>query len=247
MAFCLSVLLSGAGICSMAQEENAWDPGAFQEVLRATQKAVEYDPFIRNGIYYTYPYYNALGHPFLDSKEFVPGSLDFRGKHYDGVRINYDLFSQQLILSWEYEGMLQMSLLAPEFLEGFYLKDKQFIKTDLEDGSVAFFQVLAEAPGVACYNAWYKERREVHDSGNRSVYSFSEQKSRPYLALDGKLQRYKNNKSFVKLFPETARERMRSYVHDAQLDVMQCSDAQMEQLVAYASSVLGPIAEGGGE
>ena len=231
----------------LAQEGKAGDPDAFQQVYRAVQQAVEHDPFIQNGIYYSYPYYNAQGHPFLDTKEFGPGSADFRGKYYEGVSINYDLFNQQVILSWEHEGVLQMSLLAPEFLEGFQLKDKQFAKAQLEDGSAAFFQVVARAPGLACYYAWYKERREIRDSGNRSIYSFSDQKRRHYLLLDDRLQRYKSNRSFLKLFPEAAREAVRSYMSDAQLEVMEGSDPDMEKLISYASTVMENIRERGGE
>lgn len=231
----------------LAQEGNAGDPDAFQQVYRAAQQAVEHDPFIRNGIYYTYPYYNAQGHPFLDTKEFGPGGANFRGKYYDGLSINYDLFNQQVILSWEYEGVLQMSLLAPEFLEGFQLKDKQFVKADLEDGSAAFFQVVSRAPGLACYYAWYKERREIRDSGNRSFYSFSDQKRRHYLMLDGRLLRYKSNRSFLKLFPETLREAVRSYISDAQIEVMESSDTDMDKLISYASSVMDDNSERGGE
>lgn len=243
----VKLLFFAAGLCGQAQDENSGDSGAFQQVFAATQEAVEHDPFIRNGIYYTYPYYNAQGHPFLDTKEFSPGSLEFRGKHYEGLSINYDLFSQQLILSWEYDGVMQMSLLAPEFLGGFHLKDREFVKTDLDDGSTAIFQVLAQTPGVACYYAWYKERREVRDSGNRSIYSFSEQKSRRYLSLAGQLQRYKSNRSLVKLFPENAREAIRAYISDAHMDVMECSDQDMEKMIRYASAVLEQQGEIGGE
>jgi hypothetical protein len=241
------LFLFAAGINGLGQDENAGDPGAYQEVFMAAQAAVEHDPFIRNGIYYTYPYYNAQGHPFLDTKEFGTGSAHFRGKYYDGLSINYDLFNQLVILSWEYDGVLQMSLLAPEFLEGFQLKDKLFVKADMGDGSAAFFQVVSRAPGVACYHAWYKERREIRDSGNRSIYSFSEQKRRNYLLVEGRLQRYKSNRSFVKLFPEAARDPMRSYIIDAQIDVMDCSNPDMERLISYASTLLEQNREAGGE
>ena len=211
------------------------------------QEVLKHDPLILNGVYYSYPYYNALGHPFLDTKEFETGSVEFRGKTYDGLSINYELFNQQLILSWESEGILQMSLLAPKFLSGFQLKGKQFIVTENQDGESEFFQLISETPRVSCYYSWYKERREVRDSGNRSIFSFSDQKSRRYLLLDGQLFRYKSNKSLIKLFPETTRDQLKSYLQENQLQVMESSDQDMESFVIYCSGILDQTTKRVGE
>lgn len=246
VAIILLILFTGRA-ASLAQEKQPDATEAFQQVFRATQEALKHDPLIQNGIYYSYPYYNALGHPFLDTKEFGTGSVEFRGKHYDGLSINYDLFNQHIILSWESEGILQMSLLEPQFVSGFQLKGKQFIKAEYQAGEPEFFQLISETPRVSCYYSWYKERREVRDSGNRSIYSFSDQKNRRYLLLDGELYRYKSNKSILKLFPEAARDQLRFYIQENQLQVMEGSDQDMESFIVYCSGILDQTTKQGGE
>ncbi len=208
------------------------------QVYEATQSALSQDPVIQNGIYYTYPYYNAIGHPFLGQKEFETGSVVFREKSYTDLSINFDLFNQQLILSREFDGVLQMNLMATQFVSGFYLKGKQFIKADFQGGIPEYYQVISETSNISCYYSWYKERREVRDSGNRSIYSFSDQKSKRYLYLGGQLTRYKNNKSFLKVFPDTPRSLIKNYLQENQLQVLEASDQEMLYLIGYCDRVL---------
>jgi hypothetical protein len=239
------IIITGWTTC-LAQEDHPEASESYAQVYDATLDALMPDPLIQNGIYYSYPYYNALGHPFLDQKEFDIGSLDFKGKHYKGLSLNYDLFNGLVILSWESEGMLQMCLLAPEFVSGFSVKGKHFVKPDIQEGKAEFLQLVSETPRVSCYYDWYKERREVRDSGNRSTYSFSDQKSRRYLLLDGELYRYKSNKSFTKLFPETSRDFLKTYLHENRLQVMESNDEAMEDLIRYCNGVLEQLANRGG-
>jgi hypothetical protein len=177
------IVLIVSWTASMGQGSQGNASDIYLQVYEATQSALSQDPVIQNGIYYTYPYYNAIGHPFLDQKEFETGSVVFREKSYKELSINYDLFNQQLILSRELDGVLQMNLMATQFVSGFYLKGKQFIKADFIGGDTEFFQVISETGTISCYYSWYKERREVRDSGNRSIYSFSDQKSKRLTAL----------------------------------------------------------------
>jgi hypothetical protein len=177
------IVLIVSWTASMGQGSQGNASDIYLQVYEATQSALRQDPVIQNGIYYTYPYYNAVGYPFLDQKEFETGSVVFREKSYKELSINYDLFNQQLILSRELDGVLQMNLMATQFVSGFYLKGKQFIKADFIGGDTEFFQVISETGTISCYYSWYKERREVRDSGNRSIYSFIDQKSKRLTAL----------------------------------------------------------------
>lgn len=221
-----------------AQENEQGQAELYLQVYKATQNVLEEDPLVQNGVYYTYPYYNAEGHPFLGQKEFEPGSIVFRGKEYEGLSLNYDLFNQLIILSREYEGVLQMNLLDPVFVSGFQLKGKQFIKADFDGLSSAFYQQISENTQLSCYYGWYKDRREIHDSGNRSIFSFSEEKSRRYLLLEGKLQRYKSNKTFVKLIPDSSRAAVKEYIQENRILVMEASDLVMARLLEYCNKLL---------
>lgn len=221
-----------------AQESQQNKTDSYSQVYEAAQKALLQDPLIQNGVYYTYPYYNAEGHPFLGQKEFDTGSIVFREKAYEGLSLNYDLFNQLIILSREYKGVLQMNLLDPEFVSAYQLKGKSFIRAGFDGDAPAFYQVISETGSISCYYAWYKDRREIRDSGNRSIYSFSEAKSRRYLLLEGKLSRYKSNKTFVKLFPDSSRAGVKEYIQENRILVMEATDQVMSQLVLHCNELL---------
>ena len=224
-----------------AQESQSENEELYLQVYEAIQIASLDDPFIQNGEYYTYPYYNANGHPFLGQKDFETGSVVFRGKTYEGLSLNYDIFNQQLILSREQNGVLQMNLLAPEFVSGFFLKGKQFSKLASNVEAPAFYQLISESGSVSCYYSLFKDRREIRDSGNRSIYSFSEQKSRRYLLLDEQLQRYKSNKTFLKLFPDQSRTQIKEYMKENRISVMEADNQLMIRLTEYCDKVLNQI------
>lgn len=235
------IVLIVSWTASMGQDSQGDASDIYLQVYEATQSALRQDPVIQNGIYYTYPYYNAIGHPFLGQKEFETGSVIFREKSYKELSINYDLFNQQLILSRELDGVLQMNLMATQFVSGFYLKGKQFTKADFIGGDTEFFQVISETGTISCYYSWYKERREVRDSGNRSIYSFSDQRSKRYLYLGGQLTRYKNNKSFLKIFPDASRALIKDYLQENHLLVLEASDQAMLSLIGYCDRVLNQV------
>lgn len=228
-----------------AQESQQDNALLYTQVYEATRKAMLHDPLIQNGVLYTYPYYNADGHPFLGQKEFAGGSVVFREKTYEGLSLNYDLFNQLLILSREYQGVLQMNLLEPEFVSGFQLKGKSFIHAAFDGETPGFFQLISEQQKISCYYAWYKDRREVHDSGNRSIYSFSGEKSKRYLLQEGQLQRYKSNKTFVKLFPDEARDQIKEYMQENRTLVMEANDLVMNQLIEYCNRILHQLSNRG--
>ena len=245
-ALLIMIAFTGQSTC-LAQ---AGEPGVaevYQDIYAGTAETFKDDPLLRNGVYYSYPYYNAQGHPFLFDKDFENGSVDFRGKHYERLSINYELFNQQLILSWEVDGMLQMSLLDPQFVSGFELKDLRFIRAETEEGVQGYFQVVAAQSRISCYYGWYKDRREVRDSGNRSIFSFSEPKYRRYIYLDDRLQRYKSNKTFIRILPEEARNPVKAYLQTNSLQVMEASDEEMDRLISHCHEILEQAAEEGME
>jgi len=243
----VAILLIAVWMPARAQESGSDEAALYDQVYEATQIAALDDPLIQNGVYYTYPYYNANGHPFLGRKEFQTGTVVFRGKTYDGFSLNYDIFNQQLILSKEHNGVLQMNLLAPEFVSGFHLKGKQFSKLKVNGEAPGFFQVISECGSISCYYSLFKDRREIRDSGNRSIYSFSAEKSRRYLLLDGQLYRYKSNKTFLKVFPEECRAQIKEYMQENRILVMEADPKLMSRLTKYSDSVLNQRSKQGGE
>ncbi len=245
----VTIFILSIAFCSSAwaqSRELALDR-EYLEIYQATEKVLENDPFLQNGIYYAYPYYSALGSPFLGDGEFEPGTVIFREKSYEGIRINYDIFNQQIILLRKTGEMLVMNLMANEFISGFSFKGKSFIRASFPGESAPFYQVISECKNVACYYIWYKERRELLDAGKQRIYSFSEEKSRHYLYMDGMLTQYKNNRSFIQLLPDEARDEIKAYLKENRVVVKEASDREMLALIEYCNSILDRDSKLGGE
>jgi len=245
----LTIFILSIAVCSSAwtqADELALDR-EYLEIYQATEKVLENDPLLQNGIYYAYPYYNALGNPFLGDGEFEPGTVTFREKSYDGIHINYDIFNQQIIFSRKTGDMLLMNLMANEFISEFSFKGMNFIHASFPGESAPFYQVISECKNIACYYIWYKERREVLDAGNQRIYSFSEEKSRHYLFMDGMLNQYKNNRSFIQVIPDEARDEIKAYLKENRLNVKETSDQEMLVLIEYCNSILDRDSKLGGE
>ena len=56
-----------------------------------------YDLNLINGILYYDKYKNVLNHPFLSGENLLPGSIVFSGIRYEGLKFNYDIYSQYLL------------------------------------------------------------------------------------------------------------------------------------------------------
>jgi len=234
-----SILIAVACIPGIAQSAEPDDARVYFEIHDATERALASDALLQNGLYYAYPYFNAVGHPFLGDGEFGTGSVVFREKSYEGITINYDIFNQQIILSRKLDEMLQMNLLANEFISGFSFQGKHFIKASFEGESSPFFQIISQNPYISCYYSWYKERHEALDSRNRQILSFSEQKSKHYLLLDGKLLRYNNNRAFVRLLPDAAKVEIKKYLKVNKVLVNDANEEVMRSLIEYCNTMLG--------
>ena len=210
----------------------------FQSVYEAAGELLEVDPILQNGFFYTYPYYNAKGHPFLDTKEFTTGELIFRDKPYAGVSLNYDVFNQQVILGRQAGEVQHMYLLPNEFISGFSMHGKLFRVRSPGGQPARFFQVVAETGTVSCYYSWYKNRLESREEGNYAVFSFSEARHRRYVSLNGEFERFQRNRSFVKAFPPVSRDRVRDFLKDNRIKVSEANDAVMEQVIRYCDTLL---------
>ncbi len=210
----------------------------FRAVYDATLEFMEVDPLIQNGIYYVYPYYNAEGHPFLGDKEFKTGTVIFRDKLYDGIGLNYDIFNQQVILSRKSGDVFQMTLLPENFVSGFSIENRLFRSESFDQQPTQYYQVVAETGTLSCYYSWYKNRLESRNSGDYMIFSFSDPKRRNYLILKGILYRYKNNRSFIKAFPEPARATIREYMKENRIQVGEVNDTLMNEVIRYCHTTL---------
>ena len=105
-----------------------------------------FDQNLINGILYYDKYKNVLNHPFYSGEEFLPGSVVISGISYEDVQINYDIYSQYLVLKYPiFSGSSYSIIISPEHTDAFDFDGNYFKKFDIIKSrlySLLFFRVF---------------------------------------------------------------------------------------------------------
>lgn len=210
----------------------------FMEVLETSKSNYGVNPLLQNGIFYENLYITAQGHPFLLDDTYKTGFISFRNSRYEGVSLKYDIFTQQVVISHEQEGLVLQNYLSNEFIDSFRIDGKMFRQVAFEDENPGFYQAVFGKDDLACYYQWFKTRTESHEAGTYKIYVFSEDKLRRYLLIDGVLVRYRNNRSFVKAFPKSTGKQIRTYLKESGIKVDQADDHIMQSLLCICTEIL---------
>jgi len=191
------------------------------------------DPKLFNGIRYAYyPGASVKGNQYLLSPEFIDGSLTIQGKQYRDVRLNYDIYNQELLLKFQdansSSSILQVS---KAWLTAFSLGGKQFISLPVPAG-FAFYQVYGNAP-MQILVAWKKDL--AVEQGN-SVMTFSKPFRTFYLCTDRSIQPFSNKKSFISSLPESLRPKIRKYMQVKKIRFRRITEEQLNDLAAQLAT-----------
>lgn len=190
-----------------------------------------------NGAQFYYRYHRVLGHPYYLSENMVQGMVIQNGKSYPDVRINYDIYSQHLIL--EYVGSqvgIQRIILPPKHTDGFELDGYIFKKLSLDKRGFLFYQLIKSA-GPDCYIHWKKELGPA--SNNRDYMdAFSYPELTFYLDYDNELHPFKNRKTFAAVFPDIYHRKIKKYLRKNMIRFKWATPEQIEDLLGFVSALL---------
>jgi len=237
--FLLSILLISAAYAALHSQVGADGSDAhFREIYNYTREKVDVKQKLNNGAYYENPYYNAIGHPFLNDGNFRDGAVVFRNSTFDHVSLKYDIFHQQLLISPDPDDPILVIILANDFVSAFWIGEASFRKSSLEGADNTFFQVLLEEEHIILYRAWSKMRYKSLDEGENMIYRFSERKQRPMIEVHGKLEEFSNNSSFLSLFSDGEKSQIKAYLKVNKIKVNKSSDEGIKELVRYCESIL---------
>ena len=210
----------------------------FLTIFNVASEKSAIDPLIQNGSYYENPYYNAKGHPFIGDGEISNGSVLYRNKTYNGVSLMFDIFNQQVILGKRSNGVMRMNVLTDDFISEFSIDSVTYKRLDIENSKFLYYQVVAETDMLGCYYYLFKSRMESHDAGKMMIYSFSDPKRKSYILIDNEYNRYKNNSSFVKIFPDSARDPIKKYLKANKISVNEANDHTMRAVLQFCHNTL---------
>ncbi len=221
-----------------SQESQAFSAENFQILYELTEKKYGVDQQLSNGVYFEDVYRNTNRHPYLLDDTFHEGTLVYQNKDYKGVQLKYDIYAQQVLVHHQLQKYTITTVLTDEFLTEFSIQDQYFKKMNLIENKDAYYQVIAENEHILCCYYCLKRQNEDFQDNVDKLYTFSDVKREKYLVLDAGPYKYKNNRSFNKIFPKDMKGPIRKYLRSNNIKVRKANDGQVAELIDFCENLI---------
>jgi hypothetical protein len=190
--------------------QNTASDTSFQTVavansLAAYEQSLNHNSILHNGGEYLEPARTNEAHPFFVSDDWVDGSVDYDGAHFDKVSLLYDITADKLIT--ESIGSMPIVLIK-EKVKGFTISDRKFIKLN-----PASFNHSIPLNGF--YELMYNGKTQVialHQKSNeetlvdRKIEKYFPEKNRYYILKNGIYNQVRGKASMLKLLADKKAE-----------------------------------------
>lgn len=183
--------------------------------------------------YFTTP--GTSGHQYLVSPGFETGSVTLKGKIYQDIILNFDIFNQQLLLQFsDGTGKVNIIEVSQAWLQGFRLGKRNFELLTLEKDP-CFYQVLGEAPVRILY--YWRKSLSLSNTIGTSNYVFSTAVRDSFVLMDGKLKPFNSKRSLIRLFEAGHRQEIKSYIRKHKIRIRKASDQVMGEMITYIGHI----------
>jgi hypothetical protein len=205
-----------------------------QDSLNLEDRVYGLDQLLCNGIKYKFFTESTInGNQFLESAAYLPGDVTIKGKKFENLRLNYDIYNQQLLLRYSDQlGTITIIEISKAWLEGFHIGILSFECRNI-DGVPRIYQVL----GNGTFRILYDWNKKLEVELGKSNLAFSKAKRISNVLTNGKFNAYKNNRSFVSLFDQTHKPKIKSYIHKNRIRVRKASDKTMTELIDFIDNL----------
>lgn len=170
------------------------------------------NPILYNGQVYTYfPSASTLGSQFIDGSKFVEGSVHIRGKKFNNILINYDIYNQKVVLKYRTRMNNMMEIvLSKVWLKSFDLGEKHFEVLTFPGVKSRIYQVIGKGHYEILYT-WQKNYGLANGYGATN-FAFSKPIRDSYLKAGNKVMHYTSNRNFVSRFGPENKSLLNKYL-----------------------------------
>lgn len=144
------------------------------------------EQFIFNGKEFVNTYNTSSGSPFLKDNLFLESRIIFRGRTYDKVLLNYDVYNQKFVTEYtnSWGGKVQLQLASP-FVDTVFLRNEVFIFNKWDSISESFLSVMGMSEKKGFFKK-YSKAYKISTSQGGSNYEFSALKDE-FFYFNGKI------------------------------------------------------------
>jgi len=196
------------------------------------------DAQLYNGPIYS-DYYSAKvkGQQFFKSADFMIGNINFLHGHYHKQQLNYDVYSQKLLLSFYNDNSSHRIIEVPLWhVKTFSLGKKNFQVYLQKDSSLKIFQRIGENDSLYFLIHWYKELKP-YTAISEYEYVFSNIKRQIWLVKNGAMLAVNNNKAWRKLFPKAHEKSLKRWMRAHQIRIQRADDKSLLQLLKHCETL----------
>ena len=212
--------------------------GLSQDFFLEANQVYGRDPMLYNGKRYTYILPTVTqGTQFFPEKEFQNGAVTIKDVEYPVSHLNYDIYNQQVILSYENEARAtDLIELSQAWMDSFRLGNQFFQFISYPGIQAGIYQVIHSGDLQILYH-WTKTLKLDIGYGSNQ-YIFSDPQRRSYLKINDLVVEYRSNRSFVAAFDDQHQVPVRKFLQANHLNVKKASDRSMADLLTYCGGLL---------
>ncbi|MFN8242347.1 MAG: hypothetical protein U0X39_16550 [Bacteroidales bacterium] len=201
----------------------------------STQDTVPADQILYNGRVWRNTYYGIQGHSYLFSKEMMSGSVSVDGTTFNGIRLLYDIYKDELLTI---TGRNILIVMNKELVDSFTLnyngKTYRFVKRDpAKDDPLSGYSNELYGGRTGLY-VRYSKLIDLRAVDNK--YDAFRQLQRIYVFKDNTAHPVKNKHQFMKLFKEESKD-IKAYVRKEKLRVTGAEPETFIPLVKYCDTL----------
>jgi len=208
-----------------------------QQIFNIADPVYGSDPLLVNGRYYNFfPPPKTDGNQYLADPQFEKGSLTIRGETFSDLMLNYDIYNQQLLLTFRNNaGADNLIVISDAWLEKFNFRGMNFEMIAFQDTVKSIFQVIGSGPDRIGY-IWKKNLEPDRFHGAR-YYSFSLPKKEMLILSGDQMIRYRNNRTFYAALDDVKGKAVREYLDRHRINVRRAPDRIMAEVMDFCNSM----------
>jgi hypothetical protein len=207
-----------------------------QDTVMEMDRVYGLDPLLYNGKIYTYFMPSGTGgNQFLLSPDFLTGEVIIKGKTFEGISLNYDIYNQQLLLQYVNEtGAFNIIEISKAWLDSFRIGIMEF-RCLSPDDKPGFYQVLGDGPYfIMVY--WRKDLKLDATFGSQN-FTFTAATKNQYVLIGDQLRPIRNNRNLVSLLDPEHKPEINKYLQLNRIKIKKASDKTMTDLINYIGNL----------
>jgi len=209
---------------------------SFGQELKVQLDAVyNLDPELYNGQVFSNIYRRDIdGDQFFQEKNFRQNDLALSGKFYKDQYINYDVYSQKVLLTYLDGNNAQKVIEIPlENIRFFYIGNNYFEVMTGPDNDYKIFQTFNFNDNkILIY--WMKNLK-VNTGSVYYRYRFTNLEKQMWLLLNERYFKVNNNKSFIRSFPVEQQTSIKGFLKENKIKIRKADTLELELISNYLS------------